>query len=269
MTRLGFTVLAALALVGCNVDSAAFTGPVATRYDFGDLERYEELTLSAPNGDAIAAVFVNGDSDLSVLYFHGASENLTDIAPRLAYFQRRGFSVLAIDYRGFGKSEGSSSERNAYQDAEVALAALSERGTSPAQTVIMGRSFGGAIATHAAIREPPKSLVLESTIASAALAVSSTTYFDIPASFTTEGEWDNVARIRAMEAFPKALLHGDADETFPFWHAERLFEEAADPASLFRVEGAGHVGIFEDHEDVFRAALCHGLEDDERARCER
>ena len=39
-----------------------------------------------------------------LLYLHGARWNVDGSAPRIRRMQELGFSVLAIDYRGFGKS---------------------------------------------------------------------------------------------------------------------------------------------------------------------
>ena len=56
-----------------------------------------------------------------LLYLHGARYNVTGSAPRIRRMQELGFSVLAIDYRGFGKSSpGLPSEATAYEDARAA-----------------------------------------------------------------------------------------------------------------------------------------------------
>jgi acetyl esterase/lipase len=56
-----------------------------------------------------------------MLYLHGARYNVTGSAPRMRRMQELGFSVLAIDYRGFGKSTNElPSEKSAYEDARAA-----------------------------------------------------------------------------------------------------------------------------------------------------
>ncbi|HEV2607945.1 MAG TPA: alpha/beta hydrolase, partial [Xanthomonadaceae bacterium] len=57
----------------------------------------------------------------AVLYLHGSRWSLTGQVFRLEQLRAFGFSVLAIDYRGFGKSDGDlPSERTVYEDARAA-----------------------------------------------------------------------------------------------------------------------------------------------------
>src|SRR5690349_1756645 len=56
-----------------------------------------------------------------LLYLHGARWNLSGSVTRIPRWQRMGFAVLAIDYRGFGKSQGEvPSETSVYEDAQAA-----------------------------------------------------------------------------------------------------------------------------------------------------
>src|SRR5204862_3278658 len=72
------------------------------------------------------------------LLLHGNAGNVTLLAETLRTLNRRhNLSVLALDYRGFGKSEGKPSEQGLYQDARAArkwLADRSEEHTSELQS---------------------------------------------------------------------------------------------------------------------------------------
>ena len=81
-----------------------------------------------------------------LLYLHGARWNVDGSAPRMRRMQELGFSVLAIDYRGFGKSSpGLPSEDTAYEDARAAWDWLARRYPDRPR-YIFGHSLGGAIA---------------------------------------------------------------------------------------------------------------------------
>jgi fermentation-respiration switch protein FrsA (DUF1100 family) len=55
------------------------------------------------------------------LLLHGNAGNVTLLAETLRVLNRRhNLAVLALDYRGFGKSEGTPSEQGLYQDARAA-----------------------------------------------------------------------------------------------------------------------------------------------------
>ena len=62
-----------------------------------------------------------------------------------------GFSVFAIDYRGFGKSDGDlPSEATVYEDARVGWALVVAHEPDPARRFIYGHSLGGAVAVDLA-----------------------------------------------------------------------------------------------------------------------
>ena len=87
----------------------------------------------------------------AVLYLHGTRWSLTGQVYRLEQLRDFGFSVLAIDYRGFGKSDGDvPSERTVYEDAHAAWDWLVARQPDPARRFIYGHSLGGAVAVDLA-----------------------------------------------------------------------------------------------------------------------
>jgi alpha-beta hydrolase superfamily lysophospholipase len=62
-----------------------------------------------------------------LLYIHGNAEDLGDIRPLLQRLHSWGFNVFAYDYRGYGTSDGTPGEQNAYQDADAAYTYLTQR----------------------------------------------------------------------------------------------------------------------------------------------
>jgi len=86
-----------------------------------------------------------------VLYLHGTRWSLTGQVFRLEQLRDFGFSVLAIDYRGFGKSDGElPSEKTVYEDAHAAWDWLVTQQPDPARRFIYGHSLGGAVAVELA-----------------------------------------------------------------------------------------------------------------------
>jgi len=87
----------------------------------------------------------------AVLYLHGTRWSLTGQVFRLEQLRAFGFSVLAIDYRGFGKSDGDlPSEKTVYEDAHAAWDWLVAQQPDPARRFIYGHSLGGAVAVDLA-----------------------------------------------------------------------------------------------------------------------
>ena len=88
-----------------------------------------------------------------VYYLHGVRWNLTGHVRRMEQLRRFGFSVFAIDYRGFGKSDGDlPSEPMTYEDAAAGWAWLAKKVPDPARRFIYGHSLGGAVAIDLAAR---------------------------------------------------------------------------------------------------------------------
>jgi uncharacterized protein len=109
-----------------------------------------------------------------VLYLHGTRWSLTGQVFRLEQLRDFGFSVLAIDYRGFGKSDGDvPSERTVYEDARAAWDWLAAQQPDPARRFIYGHSLGGAVAVDLAARLSEQAAQSSST-PSAAAATEST-----------------------------------------------------------------------------------------------
>ena len=102
-----------------------------------------------------------------MLYLHGARWNLSGSVTRIDRWKKLGFSVLAVDYRGFGKSAAlSPTEELAYEDAEAAYDYLGKLAPGKPR-VVVGHSLGGAIAAELARRRPDVSgVVLEATFTS-------------------------------------------------------------------------------------------------------
>ena len=175
-----------------------------------------------------------------MLYFHGARWDLRASASRIERWRRLGFSVLAVDYRGFGKStEIAPSEQSAAEDAEAAwqeLVAL----TPDHKHLIIGHSLGGAIAVELAAKHPEAAgLVLESTFTSVADMVNESPWGFLPVTLILTQRFDALSRIRDVK-MPVVIAHGTNDRTVPFHMGERLFAAAPSPKRFIKVEGGTH-----------------------------
>lgn len=194
----------------------------------------EVLKLTSGEGVQISALyFPNSEARYTLLYSHGNAEDLGDIRPRLLELRDIGFSVLAYDYRGYGTSEGTPTERNTYKDIDAAYRYLRETLEIPGDRIIAyGRSVGGGPAVDLAMREPLGGLILESTFVSAFRVVTRI-------AIVPFDKFNNLAKIDRVNC-PVLVMHGTADEVIPFGHGKRLFAAAKEPKRSVWIEGAGH-----------------------------
>jgi hypothetical protein len=191
----------------------------------------------------------------AILYLHGARWNLTGSVSRIDRWKRLGFSVLAVDYRGFGKSTDiAPTEALAYEDAEASWDYLAKLAPGR-QRFIVGHSLGGAIATELARRRPEASgLVLEATFTSVRDMISQSKWGFLPVGLILNQEFNTLEKISEVK-MPVLVTHGTRDSIVPFEMGERLYQAARSPKRFIRVEGAGHHNLSGAAFDEYRAAL--------------
>jgi alpha-beta hydrolase superfamily lysophospholipase len=202
----------------------------------------------------------------AILYLHGSRWNLTGHLFRIAQLHEFGFSVLAIDYRGFGKSKGElPSERTVYEDARIAWKRLAELQPDPSLRFIYGHSLGGAVAVDLAhglaqasqrsgAPAPAAGLIVESsftTLADVAAAVSNTKW---PIRWLLSQKFDSIDKI-AQVAMPVLVVHGTGDRYVPARFSEELYAAAAAPKKLLLIEGATHNNSMRIGSARYRQAL--------------
>ena len=191
----------------------------------------------APQADPSAPV---------MLYLHGSRWNLTGSSFRIERWREMGFSVLAIDYRGFGQSSGDSpTEAGAYEDAAIAWDWLKAKVPNGAQRYIYGHSLGGAVAIDLASRlkdDEAAGLIMEATFTSVPDVVSASKYGWIPLGFLITQRFASFEKIGKV-TLPKLFLHGTADNIVPHEMSDELFKLATEPKRLVKFKGASHSGI--------------------------
>ena len=174
-----------------------------------------------------------------VLFCHGNGGNITHRAEEIrALHDRVGAAVLAMDYRGYGKSEGKPDERGVLADARAARTWLANKaGVAENRIVLMGESLGGAVAVDLAA-DGARALILENTFSSVP-DVAAHHYPWAPVRVLMRTRFDSAAKIRSYHG-PLYQSHGDRDSLVPLELAKRLFDAANEPKQFLLVEGAEH-----------------------------
>lgn len=202
----------------------------------------EDVWLTASDGVKLHAWWLaRKDSRVATLFLHGNAGNVTHRGDALREIRAAGSSVLLLDYRGYGKSEGSPSEAGLYRDAEAAYSWLLAKGFAEAEIVIHGESLGTAVAVDLASRRLCKALVLEAPFSSAR-DVAQTVLPGI-GGLVMWG-FDSMSKIGRVRV-PVLVVHGDADEVIDIGLGRKLFAAAQEPKQMWVIEGGGHNNIVE------------------------
>ena len=193
----------------------------------------------------------------AALYLHGAAYGISGNLPRIIKLQEAGFSVLAIDYRGFGKSDGDlPSEETAYEDSHAAWVELRRRAPE-SKRYIYGHSLGGAMAMELAsspVGQDAAGLVMESAFTSVSEMQQFTPYQWIPLAAVQTQYFDSLSRATKL-CLPTLFMHGSNDYRIPVEVAKKLFFAAPEPKRWLLVEGARHVDIPTRYTPQWSAAM--------------
>jgi pimeloyl-ACP methyl ester carboxylesterase len=178
----------------------------------------------------------------AVLYLHGNDGNVSTSIGEIGPLRELGYSVLMIDYRGYGRSEGSvPSEETVYQDAEAAWNYLiHHRGIRAARLHIYGHSLGGAIAIELALRHPEAAgLIVESSFTSIAeMAKLNGAYALLPMQLSSQ-RFDSINKVGGLR-LPVLYIHGTADEIVPYAMGEQLYKASGGSKHFVPIGGGLH-----------------------------
>ncbi|MBE9008204.1 alpha/beta fold hydrolase [Fortiea sp. LEGE XX443] len=178
-----------------------------------------------------------------LLYLHGNGINIGANIAHTNRFYQLGFSVLLIDYRGYGRSQGDfPNEIKVYQDAATAWQYLTQQQQIPPQQIfIYGHSLGGAIAIDLAVKHPEAAgLIVESSFTSIRDMVSTRNLFSIfPVDLILTQRFESIEKVSQLQ-MPVLFIHGTADSTVPSYMSQKLYDAAPEPKQLIFVPGADH-----------------------------
>ncbi len=219
----------------------------------GQAVKLHALWLAADTNKAVAAQ--PSKSAPVLLYLHGARWNVQGSSARIRRMQELGFSVLAIDYRGFGKSSKElPSEEMAYEDARAAWDWLAAKHPT-APRYIFGHSLGGAIAIELASQVADESgTIVEGTFTSIPDVFGTYKWGWLPLKPLITQRFEAGAKV---DKIGSALLvvHGTDDATIKPELGRKLFEAAVQPKAFVMVDGGSHHNTNSMGQSQYRKAL--------------
>jgi len=201
------------------------------------------LTAKAADGVAVnALLFDNPKATRTIVHFHGNAENAEANAFLAREMKKRGFSTVLVEYRGYGRSKGTSpSEEGLYLDAAAILDALGARGVKPADIVLWGQSLGTGVAAEMAKRDRGARLVLVAPFTSTVDMAARVIPF-LPASMVMVDRFDTLAKAPSIAA-TALVVHGDIDDVIPVEEGERV-SKALPHATFLKVAEGRHDNLY-------------------------
>jgi fermentation-respiration switch protein FrsA (DUF1100 family) len=228
------------------------------RYPAGDWEPttvlVQDAYFNADDGVKLHGWHVQAEHPKAyALLLHGNAGNVTVMAESLRLLRsRHQLTLLALDYRGFGRSEGSPTEAGILRDARAARRWLAEKeGIDEGDIVLLGQSLGGGVAIDLAAKDGARGLVLASTFTSLPEVAQYHVPW-LPMKLLMSMQMNSLAKIKEYRG-PLLLSHGEADEVIPYEQGLALY--AACPSTdkkMITVPGGKHN---DPQPEEYRAAL--------------
>jgi len=200
----------------------------------------EAVRIPMADGTTLAGVLVLPPiaKPALVVYFGGNAEEVTSFAAQAArtYGER---ALLLVNYRGYGESKGTPTEKALVSDGIGILDWASRRADVDASRIaIHGRSLGTGVAVQVAAAYPARCMILTSPFSSAR-EVAQAHYRWLPVASLIRHPFDSAAHAPALR-MPLLVLIGDADTLIPPSHSERLASLWGGPVERLVLHGYGH-----------------------------
>jgi uncharacterized protein len=189
------------------------------------------------------------------LFFHGNGGNLSLWLDVIVEMRRRGLSVLAIDYRGYGDSTGRPSEQGVYRDAAASIRLFAERmRKQDIPLIYWGRSLGSPVAACLAGRVPPDGLLLETPMPHARSLLGGNPIL-WALSFFSSYTFSTATFVGPLDV-PLLIVHGDADSLVPYEAGKRVYAAAGTSRKTFvTIAGAGHNDLHVTNSSLYWNAI--------------
>lgn len=213
-------------------------------YVFNFEGKYEEVTINLFDGKKLHGLLFKADSSKGLIfYLHGNAGNLSTWGELAKNYQEIGYDVFMLDYRGYGKSEGTiESQEQLFHDVQHAFDFIKTK-YCESDIVILGYSIGTGIASSLATNNSPKLLVLQAPFYSMSDMMEK--QFSIIPKFLLRYKFPNNEFLK-KSTIPVVIFHGRDDEIIPYESSERLLKESQTIDTLISLPLQGHNGMTEN-----------------------
>jgi uncharacterized protein len=207
-----------------------------------DNQETEEHNLETRDGATINGLLFKpkNESKGIVLYLKGNSKSIKGWGKFAVDFTRHGYSVLMVDYRGFGKSTGKRSQKAIKRDLQVIYNKIKDR-TKEDRIIIYGRSLGSGFAAKLASMNNPRMLILDAPYYSLAKVTGRYMPF-MPLSVLMKYPLPTYKWLKYVQC-PIHIIHGTNDKLIPFKTSVKLSQIKPKITRLYTVIGGGHKNL--------------------------
>lgn len=204
-----------------------------------DKQKFKEYNLTTRDGAVInGLLFKTKETPKGiVLYLKGNSKSIKGWGKFAVDFTRLGYSVLMIDYRGFGKSTGKRTQKAIKRDLQEVYNKIKSL-TNESNIILYGRSLGSGFATKLASINNPKLLILDAPYYSLTKVTTRFMPF-MPLSILMKYPLPTYKWLKYVRC-PIHIIHGTNDKLIPYKTSVKLSKINPERTKLHTVIGGGH-----------------------------
>lgn len=248
MSRLGFVAAALVLAPACmSLDGLVVPGDPLDQYDLPtDVipgAQQEIVSFESGDGATLYGVWAHQDPPKPpLIWLHGNGGSFQADFERVEfYWGWNDYDVFAVDYRGYGMSDGPTARDGILEEDGLATVQYvsDTTGVPPEQIGWVTLSLGAAVAAHTSDEIASRGIVLESMFASTDRLLDEGSGLDLPTGWFFTDSWDNVDAIRDAIS-PVFVIHGQADDFIDPKFAREVYNAAPDPKQLWQPLGVNH-----------------------------
>ena len=223
------------------------------------ISNYQEISIPVDE-DVITAYHFKSklkNPKANILFFHGAAGNVSTYTFMTDPLVENGFDVVAVDFRGYGKSTGKPTHTNVEQDAQLFFDYLLKNDSfKNTKWIIYGASLGSQVAARIAKDNMSKisGLVIDGGMSS---------FIDIASLFAPQYKdmislmlanvYQAKEDVKSLKGLPKLFIYSKNDKTIPFEQGEEVFKNAAEPKQLLEYTKDHLEAMKEKPNEIFQA----------------
>lgn len=219
---------------------------------------FDDVPLRTSDGVALHAWLIKPEAEpIGTVYFlHGNAENISTHSRAVYWLVAAGYEVLALDYRGYGRSQGRPDIPDVFEDIDAGMRWLITRDTLR-PVFLLGQSLGASLAIDYLANRPGARRVVDGLIVEAAFTRYGTIgkelasrhwltwAFQYPAKWLLQGQHDPLDAVPAISPIPLLLIHSRDDRLIEWRHGQQLFAAAGKPKTMLAASGP-HIHAFAD-----------------------
>lgn len=221
----------------------------------------ENISIATADDVKLHAWWIpNTAAKVTFAAFHGNAANIANRAGLYRFLWSLPANVLAVEYRGYGRSTGAPSEAGIYRDAAAAYDYLVKtRKISPGQIVSFGQSLGSAVAVDLATKRNVRAIILEAPFASTKAVARHLLPYAPGIGLLAKSKFDTARKLHEVNV-PVLIVYCTNDPVLPSPLSENVFGGARQPKSRLQIDGMCHEEASVVAPEQFRSKLVEFLD---------